>query len=318
MNTWIRRAFAALTAIVLAASVAACSGQSEDTPSASSTADKDSVITVIAASNQWGSLAKELGGSYVDVTSILNNTSTDAHDYEPTSNDISKFQHAQVAIVNGAGYDEWAVKAAEQSKAIVIDAANEGGKKTGDNPHVWFSSDVRVKTADAITAAYEKIMPEHKAQFQELNEKWQAAEDKLEEQLATVAQADDAMPYAATESVGEYLADDMGLKDVTPKGYKQAAANESEPTPSDIKQFTDLLRSDYSDEELADLTAQGVRSILRQVPELGILHTARDNAAAILIPMFSALGFDEEAILITFRKEFTEKDLPFYVDKLRD
>ena len=84
------------------------------------------------------------------------------------------------------------------------------------------------------------------------------------------------------------------------------------------KQFTDLLRSDYSDEELADLTAQGVRSILRQVPELGILHTARDNAAAILIPMFSALGFDEEAILITFRKEFTEKDLPFYADKLRD
>ena len=224
MNTWIRRAFAALTAIVLAASVAACSGQSEDTPSASSTADKDSVITVIAASNQWGSLAKELGGSYVDVTSILNNTSTDAHDYEPTSNDISKFQHAQVAIVNGAGYDEWAVKAAEQSKAIVIDAADEGGKKTGDNPHVWFSSDVRAKTADAITAAYEKIMPEHKAQFQALNEKWQAAEDKLEEQLATVAQADDAMPYAATESVAEYLADDMGLMDVTPKGFLQAAA----------------------------------------------------------------------------------------------
>lgn len=262
MNTWIRRAFAALTAIVLAASVAACSGQSEDTPSASSTADRDSVITVIAASNQWGSLAKELGGSYVDVTSILNNTSTDAHDYEPTSNDISKFQHAQVAIVNGAGYDEWAVKAAEQSKAIVIDAADEGGKKTGDNPHVWFSSDVRVKTADAITAAYEKIMPEHKAQFQTLNEKWQAAEDKLEEQLATVAQADDAMPYAATESVGEYLTDDMGLKDVTPKGYKQAAANESEPTPSDIKQFTDLLKKGdakmliINSQEPSDMTDQ--------------------------------------------------------------
>ena len=49
---------------------------------------------------------------------------------------------------------------------------------------------------------------------------------------ALLVGADDAMPYAATESVGEYLADDMGLKDVTPKGYKQAAANESEPTPS--------------------------------------------------------------------------------------
>ena len=105
-------------------------------------------------------------------------------------------------------------------------------------------------------------MPEHKAQFQALNEKWQAAEDKLEEQLATVAQADDAMPYAATESVGEYLADDMGLKDVTPKGYKQAAANESEPTPSDIKQFTDLLKKGdakmliINSQEPSDMTDQ--------------------------------------------------------------
>lgn len=105
-------------------------------------------------------------------------------------------------------------------------------------------------------------MPEHKAQFQALNEKWQAAEDKLEEQLATVAQADDAMPYAATESVAEYLADDMGLKDVTPKGYKQAAANESEPTPSDIKQFTDLLKKGdtkmliINSQEPSDMTDQ--------------------------------------------------------------
>ena len=81
------------------------------------------------------------------------------------------------------------------------------------------------------------------------------------------------------------------------------------------KQFTDLLRSDYSDEELSDFTAQGVRSILRQVPELGILSTARDNAAAILIPMFASLGYEEENIIITFRKHFTDKDLPFYYDE---
>lgn len=74
--------------------------------------DKEKVITVIASTNVWGSVAKQLGGRYVDVTSILNNTGTDAHDYEPSTNDISKFQHAQVAILNGAGYDEWAAKAA--------------------------------------------------------------------------------------------------------------------------------------------------------------------------------------------------------------
>ena len=31
--------------------------------------------------------------------------------------------------------------------------------------------------------------------------------------------------------------------------------------------------------------------------------------------MFAALGYEQENILITFRKEFTEKDLPFYYDE---
>ena len=50
------------------------------------------------------------------------------------------------------------------------------------------------------------------------------------------------MPYAATESVAWYLADDLGMKDATPTGYAQASANESEPTPSDIKAFQDALK----------------------------------------------------------------------------
>jgi hypothetical protein len=81
------------------------------------------------------------------------------------------------------------------------------------------------------------------------------------------------------------------------------------------RQFTDLLRSDYSDEELAGLTSQGVRDILRQVPQLGILTTARNNAAAILIPLLTSLGYGEQDIVITFRKDFTEQDLPFYYDE---
>ena len=52
-----------------------------------------------------------------------------------------------------------------------------------------------------------------------------------------------AKPNAATESVAEYLAGDLGLKDATPTGYMRATANESEPTPTDIKQFTDMLEA---------------------------------------------------------------------------
>ena len=40
-----------------------------------------------------------------------------------------------------------------------------------------------------------------------------------------------------------YLADDLKMTDATPKGYAQASANESEPTPADIKDFQDTLKA---------------------------------------------------------------------------
>lgn len=245
MKKLMRAVIAALVGAATVAAVSACStsGTANAGNAKSEGGNGNAVITVIASSNQWGSLAKDLGGEYVDVTSILNNTGTDAHDYEPTTNDISKIQNAQVAVVNGAGYDDWALKAAQQSsKTLVVDAADVSGVKTGDNPHIWFSSNARIKTADAITADYIKLQPEHKAQFEQLHKTWLEEEEQLDKDLKELAKDKGSKNYAAVESVAQYLAEDMGLTDVTPKGYKQAAANESEPTPSDIKSFTDLLK----------------------------------------------------------------------------
>lgn len=81
-----------------------------------------------------------------------------------------------------------------------------------------------------------------------------------------------------------------------------------------IRQFADLLRSDYSDAEMTNFTSQGVRSILKSVPHLGILDTARKSAAATLIPLIASMGYDEENIIVTFRKTFTESDLPMLFD----
>ncbi len=293
MKKLMRAVVAALAGVATVAAVSACSTSNTahtNEPNADSSSSKDAVITVIASSNQWGSLAKDLGGDYVDVTSILNNTGTDAHDYEPTTNDISKIQNAQVAVVNGAGYDDWALKAVDvtsilnntgtdahdyepttndiskiqnaqvavvngagyddwalkaaqqSSKTLVVDAADVSGVKTGDNPHIWFSANARIKTADAITADYIKLQPSHKAQFEQLHKTWLEEEQELDNDLKELAKDKGSKNYAAVESVAQYLAEDMGLTDVTPKGYKQAAANESEPTPSDIKEFTDLLK----------------------------------------------------------------------------
>ena len=44
-------------------------------------------IHVVAAENFWGSLAAQLGGDRVQVTSVITNPATDPHDYEPTAAD---------------------------------------------------------------------------------------------------------------------------------------------------------------------------------------------------------------------------------------
>ena len=236
MHRIARIAIAALASVGMLASVAACGrGQL--------TSEKNGTIEVVASVNQWGTVAKTLGGDNVNVTSIINSTNVDAHDYEPTTSDIAKLQKAQVIIVNGAGYDAWAVKAAQSAKATVVNAAEVGGVKDGDNPHIWFSADVRKAMAQAITDAYAKADSAKKSDFDKLNDQWMTEEGNVEGKIAEVKQKSDGLAYAATESVASYLAEDMGLADATPSGYAQATANESEPTPTDIRQFADALKS---------------------------------------------------------------------------
>ena len=236
MHRIARIAIAALASVGMLASVAACgSGQS--------TSEKNGTIKVAASVNQWGTVAKALGGDNVNVTSIINSTNVDAHDYEPTTSDIAKLQKAQVIIVNGAGYDAWAVKAAQTANATIVNAAEIGGVNDGENPHVWFSADVRKAVAQAITEAYEQADAAKKNDFDKMNDQWTAEENNVESKIAEVKQKTDGLAYAATESVASYLAEDMGLADATPSGYARATANESEPTPTDIKQFTDALKA---------------------------------------------------------------------------
>ncbi len=236
----IARAAACIAAAGLVAAMGAC-GSRESAGTASSNAL--GTLNVVASINQWGSVAGEIGGSRVKVTSIINSTAVEAHDYEPTSAGIAAMAKADVIIVNGAGYDSWATKAASSTKAQVVNAAESGGKHDGDNPHVWFSAAVRTAAAKAIAAAYRHSDAAHAEEYTKQLKTWQDKEKTLESAIAEAKQRLDGKKYAATESVAAYLADDLGLTDATPAGYAQAVANESEPASGDVTAFSKLLQA---------------------------------------------------------------------------
>lgn len=83
---------------------------------------------------------------------------------------------------------------------------------------------------------------------------------------------------------------------------------------AEIKKQVSLLRTSFSDAEMANYEKQGRAAILNDVPKLGIIEMARANAANTLIPMLVNMGFQEADITITFRKQFSNSDLPKLLD----
>src|SRR5579859_7170760 len=68
------------------------------------------VLQVVAAENFWGSLISQLGGTHVQVLSIVSDPNADPHEYETNTTDARAVATADYVIVNGAGYDSWADK----------------------------------------------------------------------------------------------------------------------------------------------------------------------------------------------------------------
>src|SRR5215469_16240734 len=119
-------------------------------------------VTVVAAENSWGSLAAQLGGARVTVTSVINSPDADPHDYEPNAADARTFATARLLIVNGVGYDTWATRLANADPSAgrtVLTVGDLVGAKDGDNPHRWYNpGDVR-RVVDRITADLKTVDP---------------------------------------------------------------------------------------------------------------------------------------------------------------
>lgn len=76
-----------------------------------------------------------------------------------------------------------------------------------------------------------------------------------------------------------------------------------------VRRYVTGLRDSFLDKELAALEAQGRKSIINEIPSLGIERAARVSAARMLIPIIAKLGYDEADITISFRDDLKPYDL---------
>jgi zinc/manganese transport system substrate-binding protein len=267
-------------------------------------------FTVVAAENFWGSIASQLGGDQVTVTSIITNPDTDPHDYEATPADARLIAGTQMFIQNGIGYDtSWAPKlvaANPSSSREVLTVGDVVGLKDGDNPHQWYSHDSVYKVIDAIVAEYSKIDPTDAAWFTAQKQNFETNTLARYNSLETAIKAKYAgTPIGASESIVSPLADTLGLNMLTPYSFLKAISENTDPTVADKTLIDQQIKGKQikvyvynSQNSTPDITAQVTEAKAAGIPITTVTETLAPASASFQEWMVNELEGLQDALAL--------------------
>jgi zinc/manganese transport system substrate-binding protein len=213
----------------------------------------DEVINVVAAENFWGSLVSQIGGTHVNVTSIITDPNTDPHEYESNDSTAIAIAHAQYVILNNVGYDTWAtglVAADGQTNQTILNLGDSLGVKVGGgivtgNPHLWYNPTYVLQAVawmyHNLTTIAPSLAPYFTAQYNNLT----ASLVSLYAEVSTIKQLFAGTEVASTESIFVYLANATGLDLVSPPEFMEAVAEGSDPPDQSVITFQCQLESGF-------------------------------------------------------------------------
>jgi len=212
----------------------------------STSSSTSSKLQVVAAENFWGSLVSQLGGAHVQVLSIVTDPNADPHEYESNVADAEAIANANYVIVNGAGYDDWALKlisANNNPNQTVLNVANLLGKKEGDNPHFWYSPLYVNETVHQMYSDLVSLDPVDAGYYNQQYASLNASLGVYNERIDDIRQQFAGTEVASTESIFEYMANATGLDLISPPAFMQAVSEGNDPPVQSVVEFQQQLQS---------------------------------------------------------------------------
>jgi zinc/manganese transport system substrate-binding protein len=242
----------------------------------------DGAISVVAAENAYGDIARQIGGGRVAVTSILSNPNQDPHLFETAPGTVRTLSGAQVVVLNGADYDPWMdklLKAAPRAGRAVISAAALTGRKPGDNPHLWYDPATMPKVAAALADAFSKADPAHAADYAARLKTTLAGLARIDARVAQMKAKFAGQTVTATEPVFGLMTGAIGLK-MRNESFQLSMMNDTEPSARDVAAMEDDLRGRkvkallYNSQVTEKLTERlrGI-AVKAKVPVVGVTET---------------------------------------------
>jgi zinc/manganese transport system substrate-binding protein len=256
----------------------------------STSSSSGTVLNVVAAENFWGSIAAQLGGKHVNVTSIVSDPNADPHEYESNTNDARAFAQANYVVLNGAGYDTWGQKLLDANpvsgrKVFVV--ANLLGKHEGDNPHFWYNPTYVEQVANQITKDYQALDPADSAYFTQQRAAFETALSPYHQRIAEIRARFAGRKIGSTESIFVYMANALGLDLISPPAFMDAVAEGNDPPASSVVTFEQQIRQKqitvlvYNVQTVTNIT-NTIKQLASQenIPIVGISETIQPPDAS--------------------------------------
>ncbi len=202
-------------------------------------------VGIVAAENFYGDVARQIGGAEVHVTSILSNPDEDPHLFEASPSVARAISGARIVVYSGIDYDPWMAKligAAKSGERQVIVVADLVGRKTGDNPHIWYDTATMLAYAKTLAAALAADDPEHASLYDQRLARFTASIAPIQAKIGALRQRLAGTPVTATEPVFGYMFEALGMQ-VRNLSFQLAVMNGTEPAASDVAAFETDLRT---------------------------------------------------------------------------
>ncbi|MBW0090549.1 zinc ABC transporter substrate-binding protein [Pseudonocardia sp. KRD-184] len=255
------------TTALAALALAGCGSGGAGSGGASPAAD-DGILTVVASTNVYGSIAQAVGGDAVTVESLIDDPAADPHSYESTPADAATVAAGDIVVYNGGGYDEFMPQLLENAggEPVVIDVAELSGLVPADagephdegeahseeehgefNEHFWYSLPTVQALAQRLAQDLGAADAANAATYTANAEAFSASIDGLIERTEAVGASVPGGRVAVTEPVPGYLVQTAGLIDTTPPEFAEAVEEDTDPPAAVVAQTLALFDATSQD-----------------------------------------------------------------------
>ena len=213
-------------------------------------------VPVIASIFPIADMVKQVGGMYVDVTTVIPSGAS-PHTYEPRPSLLKKIFEARIFFMIGAGLELWAEKFVRLSKNQINtvklsegisliklskhhhDDADINNSGSGfANPHIWLDPEIAKLMVNKIIFVLCKIDNKHMQYYEKRGLAYLDKLDELHGLISSTVEKFKIKKYVSFHPVLDYFARRYGLESV---GVIEAAPGKN-PTPGKIKKIISLIK----------------------------------------------------------------------------